>query len=189
MSATAKRPATRLFLFVAPGLVIGALVLLAPCLARAQASSFLYVGGGSGMLDRGETETQPLIQVDAGLGTSSRSPVVVGGLFRAQGYLGRGMDLGIVSRIVSSGFARGDYGVGVDLGVAQRWWGETATGFSGSVVLGGPWGLTLNLGATLAAREQRTLFASLGVDLARLTVHRHTGLSWMPNPMRSPADD
>lgn len=157
--------------------------------AQAQATSWLYLGGGAGVVDRGDTDTKPLIQLDTGLGTHARSNLVWGGLLRMQAFAGGGVDLGITSRVVSGGYARGDFGAGLDLGVVQRWWGRSATGATASAVLGSPWGLSLSVGGTLAQGGQRTLFLSLGIDFARLTVHRHTGLSWMPNPMRSPGDE
>jgi len=44
-------------------------------------------------------------------------------------------------------------------------------------------------GATLGSGgDQRLYFASIGLDLARLTVHRHSGLDWFANPMRAPED-
>jgi len=157
--------------------------------SHAQATSWLYVGGGSARVEHSKSETLPLVQVDAGLGTSSDAWLVWGGLFRVQGLVGGGVDVGLASRFVSSGFARGGLGGGVDLGVTQRWWGRASTGMSGSVVLGAPWGLTLSVGGTLSQHGEKALFASLGLDLARLTVHRHVGLEWMPNPMRSPAPE
>src|SRR5688572_4164723 len=77
--------------------------------ASAQASSWLYVGGGAGVLDRGETETHSALQLDTGLGTSAKYPVVVGGMFRVQGYFGAGADLGVAARVVTRGFALGDF--------------------------------------------------------------------------------
>ena len=156
--------------------------------APAQASSWLYVGGGGARLERGESESLSLLQLDTGLGTSAKRPIVVGGLFRLQGYLGSGVDLAVVSRLATRGFALGDFGVGLDAGAYQRWWGTNSTGFVGNLVLGAPWGVTLVGGAMLGSGDQRLYFASLGVDLARLTVHRHTGLDWFANPMRSPSE-
>jgi hypothetical protein len=161
----------------------------APREASAQASSWLYVGGGAGRVERDETESLTLIHLDTGLGTSSRRPIVVGGLFRVQGYLGGGADLGVVARLCTSGFAQGGFGAGLDAGVIQRWWGSDSTAFVGNLVLGAPWGVTLVGGASLGSGDQRTYFASLGIDLARLTVHRHTGLDWFANPMRSPSEE
>lgn len=158
--------------------------------ASAQASSWLYVGGGAGRIERSaEDDSMSLVHVDTGLGTSSRKPLVLGGLMRLQGYIGGGADLGLLARLCTSGFVQGGLGVGLDAGVHQRWWGPNSTGVAGNLVLGGPWGITLVGGAVLGSGDQRTYFASLGLDLARLTVHRHTGLDWFANPMRSPAEE
>lgn len=159
-----------------------------PSAAAAQATSWLYVGGGAGVIDHQEQQTQPALQLDTGLGTTATHPVVVGALFRAQAYFGSGVDLALVARGVSRGFALGDFGLGLDVGVYQRWWGVDSTGVIGNLVLGGPWGLTLLGGATLGSGDQRLYFASIGIDLARLTVHRHSGLDWFANPMRAPED-
>jgi hypothetical protein len=160
--------------------------------AAAQASSWLFVGGGAGMVDQGQPgvarETRPALQLDTGLGSTATQPLVVGALFRAQAYFNSGIDLAVVARAVSRGFARGEFGIGLDVGAYQRWWGPDSTGVIGNLVLGGPWGLTLLGGATLGSGDQKLYFASLGVDLARLTVHRHSGLDWFANPMRVPED-
>ncbi|MEO8183330.1 MAG: hypothetical protein ABI895_31235 [Deltaproteobacteria bacterium] len=161
---------------------------LAPRRAAAQATSWLYVGGGTGVVDQGERQTRPALQLDTGLGSPATHPLVLGALFRAQAYFGSGVDLALVARGVSRGFARGELGVGLDVGVYQRWWGADSTGVIGNLVLGGPWGLTLLGGATLGSGDQRLYFASVGIDLARLTVHRHSGLGWFANPMRVPED-
>ena len=178
----------------ARGLVFFSVAALAatslwPRSAAAQASSWLYVGGGTGVIDQGDRQTRPALQLDTGLGSPATHPVVLGALFRAQAYVGSGVDLAVLLRGVSRGFARGDWGVGLDVGAYQRWWGADSTGAIGNLVLGGPWGLTLLGGATLGSGDQRLYFASLGLDLARLTVHRHSGLSWFANPMRVPEDD
>jgi hypothetical protein len=162
--------------------------LSAPSTAAAQATSWLYVGGGAGVVEQGEKETRTTLALDTGLGTSAEHPIVVGGIFRVQGYLGAGADLGVAARIVTSGFATGGFGAGIDAGVYQRWWGSESTGFTGNLVLGAPWGITLLGGASVGTGDQRIYFASLGIDLARLTVHRHTGLDWFANPMRSPGE-
>lgn len=156
--------------------------------AAAQVTSWLYVGGGGGVLEAGEREEYPLVQLDTGLGSTADVPIVVGAIARVQGYVGGGADLGALARVVSRGYAKGDFGLGVDLGVNQRLWGEKTTQLAGNLVLGAPWGVTCIAGAALGAEERRGFFVSLGVDFARLTVHRHTGLDWFPNPMRSPGD-
>jgi hypothetical protein len=167
------------------------LVLMGLALARsagAQATSWLYVGGGAGVVDQTDRETHTAISLDTGLGTSARRPIVAGGIFRVQGYLGAGADLGVAARLVTRGFALGGFGGGIDAGVYQRWWGSGSTGFTGNVVLGAPWGITLLGGASVGSGDQRLYFASIGIDLARLTVHRHSGLGWFANPMRSPGE-
>jgi hypothetical protein len=157
-------------------------------IASAQATSWLYVGGGAGVVDQGEKDTRSAVQLDTGIGTSATHPVVVGGLFRLQSYIGAGADLGLAARLATRGFALGGFGAGIDAGVYQRWWGTESTGFTGNLVLGAPWGVTLLGGASVGSGDQRIYFASLGIDLARLTVHRHTGLEWFANPMRSPGE-
>jgi hypothetical protein len=176
---------------VNPALVLA--FLTAPSNAAAQATSWLYVGGGAGIVENGavetaDKETHSALQVDSGLGTSAEHPLVVGGIFRVQGYFGAGADLGVAARIVTRGFAIGGFGAGIDAGVYQRWWGAESTGFTGNLVLGAPWGITLLGGASVGSGDQRIYFASLGIDLARLTVHRHSGLDWFANPMRSPGE-
>jgi hypothetical protein len=156
--------------------------------AAAQASSWLYIGGGAGVLDQAERETRSTLQLDTGLGTSAEHPVVAGGIFRVQGYLGAGADLGALARVVTRDFVLGGFGGGIDAGVYQRWWGPGSTGFTGNLVLGAPWGITLLGGASIGSGDQRIYFASFGIDLARLTVHRHYGLDWFQNPMRSPGE-
>jgi hypothetical protein len=170
------------------GLALALALLTAPATAGAQATSWLYVGGGAGVVDRDEQETRSALQLDTGLGTSAEHPLVVGGIFRVQGYFGAGADLAAAARLVTRGFAIGGFGAGIDAGVYQRWWGADSTGFTGNLVLGAPWGITLLGGASVGSGDQRLYFASLGIDLARLTVHRHTGLDWFANPMRSPGE-
>jgi hypothetical protein len=175
------------------GLCLALAGLAASSPAAAQATSWLYVGGGAGVVDTGDAEagdkeTKSALSLDTGLGTSAKHPLVVGGIFRVQGYFGAGADLGVAARIVTRGFAIGGFGAGIDAGVYQRWWGTESTGFNGNLVLGAPWGITLLGGASIGSGDQRIYFASLGIDLARLTVHRHTGLDWFANPMRSPGE-
>jgi hypothetical protein len=174
-----------------PALVLASIT--APSIAAAQATSWLYVGGGAGVVENGsaeqdDKETHSSLSLDTGLGTSAEHPLVVGGIFRVQGYFGAGADLGVAARIVTRGFAIGGFGAGIDAGVYQRWWGTESTGFNGNLVLGAPWGITLLGGASIGSGDQRIYFASLGIDLARLTVHRHSGLDWFANPMRSPGE-
>jgi hypothetical protein len=172
--------------------LLGLVALLRAAPAAAQATSWLYVGGGTGMQDfatpEGDQLKRPALQLDSGLGSPATHPVVLGALLRGQLYFGSGMDLAVLARGVTRGFARGGFGLGLDVGAYQRWWGSQSTGVTGNLVLGAPWGLTLLGGASVGSGEQKLYFASLGIDFARLTVHRHSGLDWFPNPMRVPAE-
>jgi hypothetical protein len=91
------------------------------------------------------------------------------------------MDLGLAARLSTRGFNQGDFGVALDLGGFQRWWGLESTGLSGSLVLGAPFGITLNTTGLSGSHDTRELVISLGIDFARLTVHRTTGRSWWQN--------
>lgn len=174
-------------LLVAP--LAAALVFLTPGVARADVSSWLFVGGGASgvwpphVAGHGDAA----LQIDTGLGSTPSGSVVVGGLLRMQTHFGDGTDFGLYLRTATGGFARGTWGAALDLGGVERTWGP-APGYSGSVVLGGPWGLALSLGATRDSKDVTTFTAVLGVDFARLTVHRSTGTGWMPNPFPSPSN-
>ncbi len=161
-------------------------VALTPRPAAAQATSWMYLGGGSGSLKSDEARTRGLVQIDAGLGVPADRAIVWGALFRLQPYWDSGIDLGLVGRAVTRGYARGEFGLGLDVGVMQRWWGESSTSLTANLVLGGPWGIAVNGGVSYGGEQSQTLFATIGIDFARLTVHRHSGLNWFQNPMRSP---
>lgn len=151
--------------------------------ARADAASWLFVGGGAAQLDQaGGVQSRPgLMQLDLGLGTSPANAFVFGGLVRNSTYFGDGTDLSLLARGATQGFARGGYGLALDLGVAQRWWGPSSTALAVSVDAGAPWGLTLGLNGSFAADSVRTFALVVGIDWARLTAHRHAGGSWWPS--------
>ena len=117
-------------------------------------------------------ELRPTMQIDLGMGSPTSHPVVVGGLVRANSYFGQGVDLGLALRLATQGFATGKWGVALDGGGYERWWGQGSSGFITSLVLGAPYGLTLSLNATVGSDDHRVFGAVLGVDLLRLTVHR-----------------
>ncbi len=152
--------------------------------ARADVASWLFVGGGaSAMSERGKSyELRPNMQIDLGMGSSMAQPLVVGGLVRATPYFGQGVDLGLALRLATQGFAVGKWGVALDAGGYQRWWGMGSTGGIASVQLGAPYGVTLSLNATFGSDEHRVFGAVIGVDLLRLTVNRLGGESWWYNP-------
>jgi hypothetical protein len=152
--------------------------------AFADVSSWMFVGSGPSVIDPSETSarSQAALQVETGLGTPPAHDVIAGGMLRMHTHFTRGTDLGLLVRTASHGFVNGGWGGAVDLGGYQRWWGEGSSGLMGSLVLGGPWGITLSLGGGVGSDEARTYTASLGVDLARLTVYRRTGTNWWTNP-------
>lgn len=164
--------------------------------AGAQATSWLYMGGGSSISRASSSadtsssarNVRSLVQLDVGLGVPADQSFVWGGIATMQLHGNDNIDLGFLARGTTGGYARGDYGLGFDIGVVRRLWAESkTTALIANLVFGGPWGLTLSAGATVAGRQDSTLQVSLGIDFARLTVHRTSGLNWFPNPLPSPA--
>ena len=182
------RVSLRLSSFVAP--LVASVVFFLPAEARAVVSSWLFLGGGvSGVFPQHTSgHGDGALQIDAGLGSTPAASVVMGGLFRMQTHFGDGTDFGAFLRTASGGFARGTWGGAIDLGAIVRTW-NPSPGYAGTLVLGGPWGLTLSLGAARDGHELTTTTAVFGVDLARLTVHRSSGEQWMPNPFPSPREE
>jgi hypothetical protein len=130
-----------------------------------------------------------LMQLDLGMGTSPNHPFVFGGLVRSSTYFGEGTDLALLGRAATQGFARGRYGLALDVGPAQRWWGPSTTALAVSLEAGAPWGLTLGLDGSFAPDSVMTLGLVVGIDWARLTVHRRAGGSWWPSyPLPLPDD-
>lgn len=174
------------------GAAVGVTLLACAAPAHADVSSWLFVGSGPGLLRRSGDTTLPLsLQLDAGMGSPPSGPVIVGGLARIQPYLGHGTDLSLLVRTTTHGFANGDWGGALDLGAYGRFWGTGSQGVTASLVLGAPWGITLDLGGSLGSNDQQSVSAVLGIDLARLTVYRQSGQSWWLNPFpvnRGPGD-
>lgn len=173
---------------------LAATILLSANDARADVSSWLYVGTGPGYLQQ-TGDTSPVehwsLQMESGLGTPPSDIVVVGGLFRAHTFFGKGTDLALTARTATRGFVNGSWGGALDLGGFERFWGARSTGALGSLVLGAPWGITLSLGYGKGTNDVQMYTATLGVDLARLTVYRRMGDRWWKNPFPAyrPEDD
>jgi hypothetical protein len=159
--------------------------------ARADVSSWVYVGGGVSSYEdaRAERQTQPTLAMYTGLGSPPSGIVAVGGLFHVQPHFGDGTDLGLLGRIATRGYTNGGWGGALDLGGYQRFWGIGSTGGMGTVSLGAPWGITLNVSALRGTNESSTYFATLGLDFARLTVYRNTGGNWWENPFPAVRDE
>lgn len=165
--------------------VLGVLAALAATeQARADVSSWAYVGGGMTSLKQKnlELKVDPTLAIETGIGSAPRHPLVVGGMFKLQALFGNGADLGISLRLATRSFVTGNFGLALDAGPYQRFWGEGSTGGQASLVLGAPWGITLSLGGGMGSNDARQFGATLGVDFARLTVYRLAGENWFPNP-------
>ena len=152
--------------------------------ARADVSSWLFVGGGAGSLDGpGNAETYGGLRFQLGMGSSPNAPIVVGGTAHTLSFFGAGTDVGLSARIATGGFVRGGWGLALDAGGYQRWWGIGSSGALGSLSLGAPWGIQAVFDVEMGTNDARTYAAFVGVDFLRLTVYRTTGTSWFPNPL------
>ncbi len=161
-------------------------LLLRPEVAEADVASWMYVGGGVGRLtmpagSTTATSNRAALALDTGFGTNPLSPVVVGFTFKAFGYMDEGVDLGLALRGTTSGYSRGQWGVALDLGVMQRFWGQTATLPTATLSFGLPWGVTLAATGGSDFDATHSLGLTLGFDWARLTAHRASGESHWRN--------
>jgi hypothetical protein len=164
--------------------------------AHAEPTSWLAVGGGYGF-ERSDSAARldraAAMSVSVGVGTSPANRFVVGGILRSVTYFSLGTDLSIAPRIATSGFARGDWGLALDAGVAARWWGGGDYGrypLQFMVTGGAPWGIQLGVGTDIwnlsGAPFARGAVAILELDLLRLTVMR-SGKTESYWPNSSPA--
>lgn len=162
--------------------LLAALCAVAP--ARADVSSWAYVGGGTSSFKQHnlELKTDPTLAIETGIGSTPKHALVVGGMFKLQALLGDGADLGLSLRLATRSFVTGNFGLALDAGPYQRFWGEGSSGGQASLVLGAPWGITLSLGGGIGTNDARQYGATLGLDFARLTVYRLAGENWFPNP-------
>ncbi len=178
-SRTTRR-ALHLFLLLASGL----LLLCSTRSARADVSSWAFVGGGVTQLHQQalSTRTAGAMRIHFGLGSSPANPLVVGGLFSFEPNFGYGTDLALLLRGATRGYVNGNFGVALDVGPYERFWGQGAVGGAGTLWLGAPWGIGLGLGGSVGTHEERGFSAILGIDFARLTVYRNSGTNWFPNP-------
>jgi hypothetical protein len=152
--------------------------------ARADVTSWFYAGGGMMALthDKGPTDRPGTLQLEMGVGSPPHGPVTVGGLMKTMTLFGQGTDLALVTRGATGGFVRGGFGVALDAGAYQRWWGpENSTGFMGSLVVGAPFGLQL-AATTEQGSNVHVYGATVGIDFLRLTVYRTALSNFWPNP-------
>lgn len=178
-----RRPARALLTVAA---LVGATALARP--AAADPSAWVFVGGGPLGWKQGENAsfaTSGALSFDVGLGTTPEARFIAGGLFRMTPVLGSGTDLALLARVATHGFQAGGFGLALDAGGYERFWGATSRGFSGAVNLGVPLGFTVSLQTEVGTDKAVALGAVAGLDLLRLTVFRKSLLNWWPNP--SPA--
>lgn len=157
--------------------------------AHADVSSWLFAGSGPSAIDRtAQTrDVRAAMQLDAGLGLPPSYDVIPGLLFRMNTRFGEGSDVALLIRTATGGYARGNWGFAVDLGAYERWWGDApAPGLAGTLSLGAPWGITVNLDYQQDSSTVRTYAAVVGLDFARFTIYRSTGLGWWSNPYPAP---
>ena len=175
-------------------LLTAALLSIAPA-ARADLTSWLSLGGGYSL-----SYDQVATRLDAvgtfsgtiGVGTTPVAPIVVGGVFRTTTRFSLGTDIGVMARVTTGGFSRGDWGFGFDIGPSMRWWraGDYGRYPLQGVLLGGlPWGLQVAVGADLVNLggdpPARGGFMLLEFDLLRFTLMRQgsTDAAWKnPSP-------
>lgn len=122
------------------------------------------------------------MRLQIGLGTPPSNLVVFGGLLSLEPQFGHGSDLALLLRTATRGYVNGGFGLALDLGPYERFWGDESVGGAGMLWLGAPWGISLGMGGSFGSHDAREVSAILGLDFARLTVYRNTGTSWFPNP-------
>ena len=164
-----------------------------PGIARADVSSFFAFGGGAtGQFASGATtpDMASAFTYSIGVGTSPLSSIVAGIMYRGVTFPTLGTDIGMALRLATGSYARGDWGLALDAGVAARTWGGGSYGnwpLIGVLTVGSPWGFQLALGTQQwdisGAPAANGYFAALEIDLLRLTVTRQGSTEkWWPNP-------
>ncbi len=166
--------------------------------AHADVSSWLSVGGGYGLKRSERTDSfdrATTMSFALGVGSDPHASFVAGGLLRSTTYFTLGTDLGLAARVATGGFARGQWGVALDVGPAFRIF-RSATNYGrfplqAMATLGAPWGVGLGIGADImslsgepSSRAPLGVLAVLEVDLLRLTVMRQGATDrWWENPV------
>ncbi len=162
--------------------------------ARADVSSWLSAGSGYGFKHRDSTSSFDrgvAASFAIGVGSDPLKSVIIGGVLRSTTYFTLGTDVSLAVRGATGGFARGQWGLALDVGPMWRTWGGGDYGrvpIHAMVIGGGPWGLQLGIGGDFANiitddPGARGIVALLEMDLLRLTVMRQGATDrWWENP-------
>ncbi len=167
-------------------MAFGVAVVCGSSAAMADVSSWVYVGGGAADLQlssakAGSAVNPFTLQLDAGFGTAPTNPLVVGFAAKTLTFVDYGTDIGLALRLTTPGYSLGTWGVALDLGGTQRFWGQTTSLATTSLTFGLPWGVNLAATAGSDFGDNQSLVLTLGIDWARLTVHRTAGDGWWRN--------
>lgn len=194
------RRAPNRLLSTAAALGLGIALFGGERVARAEVSSWLSADGGYSFQRnavRDYNDKAAAMSFAVGVGSTPDASFVVGGIFRSTTYFNLGTDLSVGPRFASGGFARGDWGAALDVGVTGRYWrgGDYGKYPVNATLWGGtPWGFELGVGTDFlsltGAPMARGFTALVGIDLLRLTVMRRgsTEKSWA-NPAPATAPD
>ncbi len=183
----------------------GAAVTFFSGAAHAEPSAWLSGGGGMAIQQRSTTldasgfavpngtagtDTRAAMSFALGVGTTPAARFVVGGVLRLTTFFQQGTDVSIGPRFATGGFARGDFGLALDVGVAFRTYKDGIFGrvpVQAIVLFGVPFGLQAGLGIQAASLDggPQTVggFAMIELDVLRLTVLRQgTSTRFWENP-------
>lgn len=175
-------------------LLVGLTALLAPASASADVTSWFSTGGGYTFQkdsSTGDFARATMLTFALGVGSSPRDKIMFGAGVRSTTLFGLGTDLSLMPRVATGGFARGDWGLAVDFGVAARWYDDGHFGrypLQLMVIGGTPWGFQLGLGGNALSLSgephAQGVFALLEFDFLRFTVMRQgSSERWWPNPL------
>ena len=166
--------------------LLGASVALSAEPARADVTSWFFAGGGAAAFTPDVTGKWPngIMLLETGMGSPPTGPLVVGGLFKTVTFFGHGTDLALVVRTATGGFVHGGFGLAIDAGGFERFWGLSSAGGFGAIVLGAPLGIQASAFAQIGTNDVRGYGGIAGIDLLRLTVHRSTSRNYWPNPFQ-----
>lgn len=154
--------------------------------AEADVSAWLQASAGQTTWKHGNNDfrVDGTISIDAGVGSSPKGVVVIGGLARVIPYTGSSMgaDVALLARGATRGFMTGPFGVALDAGVYGRAWGTGSAGFAGGLTFGGPFGLSLSATVFAGTNDTLAIGSVLGIDFARLLLFRDQLRERWPNP-------